>query len=44
MAKKYFWLKLKKVFFRDKAIKKLRSIAGGDTYTILTCYPQADMF
>ena len=35
MAKKYFWLKLKKDFFRDKAIKKLRSIAGGDTYTII---------
>lgn len=35
MSKKYFWLKLKKDFFRDKAIKKLRSIAGGDTYTII---------
>ena len=33
--KKYFWLKLKEDFFRDKAIKKLRKIAGGDTYTII---------
>ena len=35
MAKKYFWLKLKNDFFRDKRIKKLRRIAGGDTYTII---------
>lgn len=35
MAKKYFWLKLKEDFFRDKKIKKLRKIAGGDTYTII---------
>ena len=33
--KKYYWLKLKEDFFRDKKIKKLRSIAGGDTYTII---------
>lgn len=33
--KKYFWLKLKNDFFRDKRIKKLRRIAGGDTYTII---------
>ena len=33
--KKYYWLKLPKDFFEDKAIKKLRSIAGGDTYTII---------
>lgn len=33
--KKYFWLKLKNDFFRDKRIKKLRKIAGGDTYTII---------
>jgi predicted phage replisome organizer len=33
--KKYFWLKLKENFFRDKEIKKLRKIAGGDTYTII---------
>lgn len=34
-TKKYFWLKLKEDFFRDKRIKKLRRIAGGDTYTII---------
>ena len=33
--KKYYWLKLKEDFFRDKRIKKLRSIAGGDTYTLI---------
>lgn len=33
--KKYFWLKLKEDFFRDKKIKKLRRIAGGDTFTII---------
>lgn len=35
MAKKYYWLKLHEGFFRDKKIKKLRRIAGGDTYTII---------
>ena len=34
-AKKYYWLKLKEDFFRDKKIKKLRRIAGGDTFTII---------
>ena len=33
--KKYFWLKLKKDFFDNLRMKKLRSIAGGDTYTII---------
>lgn len=33
--KKYFWLKLKEDFFRNKKIKKLRKIAGGDTFTII---------
>lgn len=33
--KKYFWLKLKDDFFNQKEIKKLRKIAGGDTYTII---------
>lgn len=33
--KKYYWLKLKDTFFTDKRIKKLRKIAGGDTYTII---------
>lgn len=35
MAKKYYWLKLKTDFFSNKTIKKLRRIAGGDTYTII---------
>lgn len=35
MAKKYYWLKLKRDFFKTKEIKKLRKIAGGDTYTII---------
>jgi predicted phage replisome organizer/uncharacterized phage protein (TIGR02220 family) len=34
-TKKYYWLKLKEDFFKDKEIKKLRRIAGGDTYTII---------
>lgn len=34
-VKKYYWLKLKDDFFRQKEIKKLRRIAGGDTYTII---------
>ena len=33
--KKYYWLKLKNDFFRQKEIKKLRQIAGGDTYVII---------
>ena len=33
--KRYYWLKLKEDFFRDKKMKKLRKIAGGDTYTII---------
>lgn len=35
MARKYYWLKLSDDFFKDKTIKKLRKIAGGDTYTII---------
>lgn len=35
MAKKYYWLKLKRDFFTSLAMKKLRRIAGGDTYTII---------
>lgn len=34
-TKKYYWIKLKADFFRQKEIKKLRRIAGGDTYTII---------
>ena len=33
--KRYFWLKLYDDFFTSKRIKKLRTIAGGDTYTII---------
>ena len=35
MSKKYYWLRLKNNFFQQKEIKKLRKIAGGDTYTII---------
>lgn len=35
MTKKYYWLKLKEDFFEQRVIKKLRKIAGGDTYTII---------
>lgn len=34
-CKKYYWLKLKDDFFSNKRIKKLRRIAGGDTYTVI---------
>lgn len=34
-TKKYYWLKQKESFFTDPKIKKLRKIAGGDTYTII---------
>ena len=33
--KKYYWLKLQKDFFKDPRVKKLRRIAGGDTYTCI---------
>jgi predicted phage replisome organizer len=33
--KRYFWLKLFDDFFSSKRIKKLRNLAGGDTYTII---------
>ena len=35
MSKAYYWLKLKKDFFKDPRVKKLRRIAGGDTYTCI---------
>ncbi len=34
-GKRYYWLKLQDEFFASKRIKKLRKIAGGDTYTII---------
>lgn len=33
--KRLYWLKLKTDFFTSKEMKKLRKIAGGDTYTII---------
>ncbi|MGH1601577.1 phage replisome organizer N-terminal domain-containing protein [Campylobacter majalis] len=35
MSKKLFWIKLNKDFFQDLKIKKIRSVAGGDTYTCI---------
>lgn len=35
MAKRYYWIKLQQHFFDQKPMKKLRKIAGGDTYTII---------
>lgn len=35
MSKKYYWIRLKTDFFKSLAMKKLRRIAGGDTYTII---------
>ena len=34
-GKRYYWLKLKDDFFSSKRIKKLRAMAGGDTYLII---------
>lgn len=34
-GKRYYWLKLKDDFFGSKRIKKLRKMAGGDTYLII---------
>lgn len=33
--KRFYWIKLTDDFFGQKEIKKLRSIAGGDTFTII---------
>ena len=33
--KRYYWLKLKDDFFKQKEIKQLRKMAGGDTFTII---------
>lgn len=33
--KRYYWLKLQDGFFDSKRIKKLRRLAGGDTFTII---------
>lgn len=34
-GKKYYWLKLDRHFFGNARIKKLRKLAGGDTFTII---------
>ena len=33
--KKYYWLKLKKEFFKQKTIKKMRQLPGGETYALI---------
>lgn len=33
--KRFYWLKLSEDFFKSRDIKKLRKIAGGDTYTVI---------
>ena len=33
--KRYYWLKFKEDFFDFKGVKKLRKLAGGDTYVII---------
>lgn len=33
--KRLYWLKLKEDFFKSKEMKKLRKVAGGDTYVII---------
>lgn len=33
--KRFYWLKLQDNFFKNARIKKLRKIAGGDTYVII---------
>lgn len=33
--KRFYWLKLQDNFFQNARIKKLRRLAGGDTYTII---------
>ena len=35
MAKRYYWFKMHDDFFKSKEMKKLRKIAGGDTFTII---------
>ncbi len=35
MAKRYYWLKMESDYLSSPKIKKLRKIAGGDTYTII---------
>ncbi len=34
-SRRYYWMRLKADFFESPEIKKLRKLAGGDTYTII---------
>ena len=34
-SKRYYWLKLPNDFFQTKEVKRLRRIAGGDTFTVI---------
>lgn len=34
-GKRFYWLKLRTDFFEQKEIKKLRRIAGGDSYVVI---------
>ena len=34
-SKRYYWMRLKTDFFEQPEIRKLRRLAGGDTYTII---------
>ncbi|MBR4421204.1 MAG: phage replisome organizer N-terminal domain-containing protein [Erysipelotrichaceae bacterium] len=34
-SRRYYWMRLKSDFFESPEIKKLRKLAGGDTYTII---------
>ncbi len=33
--KRYYWLKLRKEFFKQKTIKKMRQLPGGDVYALI---------
>lgn len=35
MGNRYYWLKFREDFFNSKRIKKLRAMAGGDTYLVI---------
>ena len=35
MTKRYYWLKLQEDFLKDKRLKKLRKLAGGDTFAFI---------
>lgn len=35
MSKNFYWMKMYRTFFSSPQIKKLRRIAGGDTYTVI---------